>query len=119
MKTIVAIGIMVIFAMTAAFASAAEGGWFVIKDKKGACKVIQAKDKTPGTLAGPFKTAKDAKIARGKACERSNLFWYKPKVKEVKPKAKNAKPKKTPEVKPEAKPEVKPVPKVETKPDVK
>jgi DNA-binding transcriptional ArsR family regulator len=93
---------MVIFAMTAVFASAAEGGWFVTADKKGTCKVVQAKDKAPGALAGPFKTAKEAKAARSKACEKSKLFWYKVKSKDVKPKVKT----KDTKVKPAPKPEV-------------
>jgi hypothetical protein len=109
-KHIIAGMVVTIFAFTAAFAFAAAGDpWFVIKDKAGTCKVIQAKDKTPATIAGPFKDRLEAKQAKGKVCK--GLFRSKPKTPktDVKPKPVKEKPKADPkpEVKPEAKPETK------------
>jgi hypothetical protein len=62
------VAIMVaVFSLTAAFAFAADP-WFIIKDKNGVCKIIEAKDKTPASIAGPFKTKAEAEKAKAKAC---------------------------------------------------
>jgi len=44
--------------------------WVVIKDKKGVCKVIESKEKTPATIAGPFNTKKEAQKAKDKECPK-------------------------------------------------
>lgn len=65
-----------IFCMTALFllvsvmAFAAEKSWFVIKDSKGVCKVLQAKEKTPKTVAGPFATKAEATKAKEESCPK-------------------------------------------------
>jgi hypothetical protein len=110
MKTkLIIVGMLVaIFSFTAMFAFAASNDpWFVIKDKAGVCKVIQAKDKTPATISGPHKTKSEARKARGKACE--GLFNPKPRKLKSVPKTPDVKPAAKPEVKPEVKPEAKPV----------
>ena len=76
-----------VFATVAAFA--AEEAYFVIKDKNGVCKVIQAKDKTPATVAGPFKTKEEAEKAIGKACPQSAYEKLKNKATEELVKAKS------------------------------
>jgi hypothetical protein len=55
------------FVFTANLAIAADP-WFIIKGKDGVCKVIQAADKTPATVAGPFKTKEAADALREKVC---------------------------------------------------
>ena len=60
-----------IFALTAVFSLAAEEPWFIIKDKNDVCKVIQAKEKTPATIAGPYKTKGNAEKAKDKACAKA------------------------------------------------
>lgn len=42
--------------------------WVVTKDKRGNCKVISAKDKTPTTIAGPFMTKEEAEVAKRRRC---------------------------------------------------
>jgi hypothetical protein len=60
-----------IFALTCTLTVfAAEKQWCVIKDKNGVCKVIQCKDKTPDTIAGPFPTKDAAKKAKEKECPK-------------------------------------------------
>ena len=48
--------IAMIFVLKTVVAFAAGDSYVVIKDKNGVCKVIKAKEKTPTTIAGPFKT---------------------------------------------------------------
>jgi colicin import membrane protein len=67
-KHIIAVVVATIFALTAISVSAAEDPWFIIKDKNGVCRVIQAKEKTPATIAGPYETQKKADEAKGKEC---------------------------------------------------
>jgi hypothetical protein len=59
MKKYLVILLVATFSVCSVLAHAAGKSWFVIKDKNGVCKVIQAKDKTPKTIGGPF-TSKDA-----------------------------------------------------------
>ncbi|MBM4328324.1 MAG: hypothetical protein FJ118_14315 [Deltaproteobacteria bacterium] len=56
--------------VTLAFAAEKKGSqWFVIKDSKGVCKVIQSgKDKTPASIAGPFATKELAAKAKAEKC---------------------------------------------------
>jgi hypothetical protein len=46
--------------------------WFIIKDSKGICKVIQAKEKTPKTVSGPYKTEADADKVKDKVCQEAS-----------------------------------------------
>jgi hypothetical protein len=71
LKHLVVAILVVIFFVTAALSFAAEEPWFIIKDKNGVCKVIQAKEKTPATIAGPYKTKNNAEKAKDKACAKA------------------------------------------------
>ena len=71
-KHLIVVVLVTIFALTAVFSFAAEDPWFIIKDKNGVCKVIQAKDKTPATIAGPYKTQANADKAKDKACAKAD-----------------------------------------------
>lgn len=42
--------------------------WYIVKGKDGVCRVIQADEKTPATIAGPFKTRTSAEEAKAEAC---------------------------------------------------
>jgi hypothetical protein len=66
-KTFIVAILVVVFSLTAVFAFAADP-WFILKDKNGVCKIIQAADKTPATIAGPFKTKEAAEKVKDKAC---------------------------------------------------
>ena len=70
-KHFVLVVLVTIFFLTAVFSFAAEDPWFIIKDKNGVCKVIQAKEKTPATIAGPYKTKDNAEKAKDKACAKA------------------------------------------------
>ena len=62
----------IIFVLTSIVAFAAGDSYVVIKDKKGVCKVIKAKEKTLSTVAGPFKTKEEAKKAKEKECPKAS-----------------------------------------------
>jgi len=62
--------LVIVFSLATTLVFAAGDGWFVIKDKNGVCKVIEAKEKTPATIAGPFKTKQDAEKAKDKECQK-------------------------------------------------
>ncbi len=62
--------VLAIFGLTSAFAATAEKKWFVIKDKAGVCKVIQAKEKTPKAIAGPFDKKEAAEKAKAEQCPK-------------------------------------------------
>lgn len=64
--------VLAIFAATSAFAVTADKKWFVIKDSKGVCKVIQAKEKTPKTIDGPFDKKEDAEKAKTEKCSKKD-----------------------------------------------
>ena len=64
----------IIFVLTSIVAFAAGDSYVVIKDKKGVCKVIKAKEKTPETIAGPFKTKAEAKKAKEKECPKASTL---------------------------------------------
>ncbi|MEJ2716106.1 MAG: hypothetical protein P8182_03060 [Deltaproteobacteria bacterium] len=70
MKRFVILLVLVIFAFSASVALAAGKQWFIIKDKKGVCRVIEAAAKTPKTIAGPFKTKDEAQKAKAKTCAK-------------------------------------------------
>jgi hypothetical protein len=59
-----------VFALTTTVVFAAGENWVVIKDKNGVCKVIEAKEKTPATIAGPFKSREAAEKAKAKECPK-------------------------------------------------
>jgi hypothetical protein len=42
----------------------------VIKDVNNVCKVIEAEDKTPKTIGGPYKTHDEAEKAKEKLCPK-------------------------------------------------
>ena len=68
MKKLLVFLTVVVFALTASFGLAAGKSWFIIKDKNGVCKVIEAEKKTPKTIAGPFASKDAAVKAKEKKC---------------------------------------------------
>jgi hypothetical protein len=70
LKKLVILLTLAVFAFSAAVAVAAED-FYVIKDKNDVCKVIKAKDKTPKTIAGPFKTKDLAEKAKVEKCPKA------------------------------------------------
>jgi colicin import membrane protein len=60
-----------IFALTSVCAFASEDPWFILKDKNDVCKIIQAKDKTPTAIAGPYETQKKAAEAKATECAKA------------------------------------------------
>ncbi len=70
-KRLTGVFLMLVFSLVTALAFAAGDSWVVIKDKKGVCKVIEAKEKTPATIAGPFKSKEDAEKAKAKECPKA------------------------------------------------
>ncbi|MBI4965385.1 MAG: hypothetical protein HY913_19065 [Desulfomonile tiedjei] len=71
LKKIIMLMTVAVFALTCTLcAFAAEKQWYVIKDKKGVCKLIQATEKTPTYLAGPFPTKEAATKAKEKECPK-------------------------------------------------
>jgi hypothetical protein len=66
-KRFVVLLLAVAFALTITV-SLASANYVVIKDENGVCKVIQANEKTPKTIAGPFKTKEEAEKAKEKLC---------------------------------------------------
>ncbi len=70
--------IALIFVLTTVAAFAAGDSYVVIKDKNGVCRVIQAKEKTPATIAGPFKTKEEAVKAKEKECPKASSQPSKP-----------------------------------------
>lgn len=72
LKVLVAFAVMLAFTVVSVSAFAAEKKYFVIKDSKGVCKVIQAKDKTPATISGPFDKKKDAEKSKSDLCPKKD-----------------------------------------------
>ncbi len=73
LKLITVFFVLTIFAVTSALAAAtADKKWFVIKDSKGVCKVIQAKEKTPKAIDGPFDKKEDAEKAKAEKCPKKD-----------------------------------------------
>lgn len=60
--------VVTVFLFVSGLSFAAEKKWVVIQDSKGNCKVIQAADKTPKTIAGPFATKDEAMKAKAAKC---------------------------------------------------
>jgi hypothetical protein len=48
--------------------------WFIIKDVNDVCKIIEAKEKTPKTIGGPYKTKAEAEKAKDKLCP--SMKWF-------------------------------------------
>jgi len=70
--------IAMIFVLTTVAVFAAGDSYFVIKDKNGICKVIKGQEKTPATIAGPFKTKEEAVKAKEKECAKASNQPSKP-----------------------------------------
>jgi hypothetical protein len=77
-RRLVAYFIVIIFVLTTVVAFAAGDSYVVIKDKKGVCKVIKAQERTPATIAGPFKTKEEAKKAKERECPKASSTPGKP-----------------------------------------
>ena len=69
-RTIIAIMMALLLIMATVSAYAAES-YVVIKDKNGVCKVIKAVEKTPKTIAGPFKSKEEAMKAKERECGKA------------------------------------------------
>jgi len=59
--------VVIVFSLVAGVASAEKKHWFVVKDKGGACKVIEAE-----TVAGPFKTIDEAEKRKARDCSKGS-----------------------------------------------
>ncbi len=70
-KKIIILSVVSTFCLVAAVALAAEKQWYVLKDAKGVCKVVQLKEKSPKTIAGPFASKADAQKAKADACPKT------------------------------------------------
>jgi hypothetical protein len=68
----VALAVMLAFTVVSVSAFAADKKYFVIKDTKGVCKVIQAKEKTPATISGPFEKKQDAEKSKKDLCPKKD-----------------------------------------------
>jgi hypothetical protein len=58
MRFLVTLSVLVSFLCTTQCLAA--DPWFIIKDTNEVCRVIEAKDKTPKTIGGPYKTKEQA-----------------------------------------------------------
>jgi TolA-binding protein len=68
LKKLSVLFVVILFSLMSGVALAQEKHWFVVKDKNGVCRVIEAKEKTPATIAGPFKTKEEAEKRKAKDC---------------------------------------------------
>ena len=57
--------VVIVFSLVAGVALAEKKHWFVVKDKGGACTVIEAE-----TIAGPFKTIDEAEKRKTRDCSK-------------------------------------------------
>jgi hypothetical protein len=80
-KAVVIWFLVLLFSFTTTLALAAGESYVVIKDKNGVCKIIKAQEKTPKTVAGPFKTKEEAEKAK-KECAKDETKPAKPEKKE-------------------------------------
>ena len=62
--------VLIFFSLMSGVALAQKTHWFVVKDVNGVCRVIEAKEKTPATIAGPFKTMEQAEKRKAKVCPK-------------------------------------------------
>jgi hypothetical protein len=63
--------LVVAFSLTIAVVHAAAASYVVIKDKNGVCRILEAVEKTPKTIAGPFKTREEAEKAKERECPKA------------------------------------------------
>jgi hypothetical protein len=75
MRFLVALSVLAVFLFTSPCLAA--DPWFIIKDVNDVCKVIEAKEKTPKTIGGPYKTQAEAEKAKDKLCPKSAWFVIK------------------------------------------
>ncbi len=75
MRIVVALSVLAVFVFTSLCLAA--DPWFIIKDANDVCKVIEAKEKTPKTIGGPYKTKDEAEKAKEKLCPKSAWFVIK------------------------------------------
>ena len=75
--------VVIVFSLVAGVALAEKKHWFVVKDKGGACKVIEAE-----TIAGPFKTIEEAEKRKAKDCSKGTG----PATQELRPEKEQAEP---------------------------
>ena len=87
-RLLVVLFIPISFVLSTALVFATGDSYIVIKDKTGVCKVIEAQEKTPATIAGPFKTKAEAEKAKEKACQKTIMEKLKDKAAEEMEKAK-------------------------------
>jgi membrane protein involved in colicin uptake len=59
--------VVILFFLMSGVALAKKKHWFVVKDKGGTCRVIEAE-----TIAGPFKTMEEAEKRKAKACPKGD-----------------------------------------------
>lgn len=57
--------VVILFSLMSGVALAEKKHWFVVKDKNGECRVIEAE-----TIAGPFKTMEQAERGKAKDCRK-------------------------------------------------
>ena len=57
--------VAIVFSLMSGVALAEKKHWYVVKDKGGACRVIEAE-----TIAGPFKTAEEAEARKARDCPK-------------------------------------------------
>jgi len=57
--------VVIFFSLMSGVALAQKKHWFVVKDKGGTCRVIEAE-----TIAGPFKTMEEAEKRKAKDCPK-------------------------------------------------
>ena len=69
-KSAVLFAAVIVFVLMSGVALAQKKHWFVVKDVNGVCRVIEAKEKTPATIAGPFKTMEAAEKRKAKVCPK-------------------------------------------------
>ncbi len=75
MRFLVVSFVLMVFVSTSVCLAADK--WFIIKDAKDVCKVIEAKERTPKTIGGPYKTKEEAEKAKDKLCSKNAWFVIK------------------------------------------
>jgi hypothetical protein len=65
MKNLSVLFVVILFSLMSGVALAQKKHWFVVKDKGGMCRVIEAE-----TIAGPFKTMEEAEKRKAKDCPK-------------------------------------------------
>ena len=65
LKKLSVLFVVILFSLMSGVALAQKKHWFVVKDKNGVCRVIEAE-----TIAGPFKTMEEAEKRKAKDCPK-------------------------------------------------